>query len=248
MAKFRVIASLLTDGKSLVKGTNFNSWRTVGSVISAAKLFEARDVDEIILLDVDARSHGQVISSDLVSEVSSQIALPLSVGGGINSIQDISNLMSAGADKVVLSTAAMESPEFVAKASEIFGSQAIAISLDYRESENRAVYTHSGKAARKSTLLDCLLAIEDLSAGELILQAIDREGSYLGMDYEIVKEVMGICNVPVIVSGGFGEPDHALEVARTLASGVCIGSAFQFRPVTPATVRELLRENNVNVR
>jgi cyclase len=248
MAKFRIIASLLTDGKSLVKGSQFNSWRTVGSVISAAKLFEARDIDEITLFDVDARSRGQVISSDLVSEVSNQIALPLSVGGGIESVEDITRLMSAGADKVVLSTAAVNSPEFVAKAAEIFGSQAIAVSLDYRESEDRAVYTNSGKVASKVPFTRHLEVLSNSGVGEIIMQSIDREGSYLGMDYEGVKLVKDFCDVPILVSGGFGKSDHAMEAAQAFASGVCIGSAFQFRPVTPASVRQWLRERKVNVR
>lgn len=247
MAKFRVAASLLTDGQSLVKGKNFESWRTVGSVVSASRLFEAREIDEIVLLDVKAREQRRSINPELVSSVNENISLPISVGGGIDTIDKISELIGAGADKVVLGTAAVANPKLVSDGAAKFGSQAIAVSIDYRESSRMALFTNSGLIKHDLNIPELALKMQELGCGEIIFQSIEREGSYKGLDLS-VSDLASDLNIPSILSCGFGSINHALDAANANFAGISIGSAFQFQPITPLEIKRALKVNGIPVR
>jgi cyclase len=248
MSKFRVSPVILTDGVSMVKGKAFDSWRTVGSVTAAIRLFEARDVDEIFLLDVKARSKGELISEKLVSEIAKDLRIPLCVGGGINTVGQISRLLDLGADRVVIGSAAYLPAKLVQEASDLFGSQAVVCSLDYRESQEYGVFVNSGSSISSLTLLDAVSILTDSGAGEILLQSIDREGSGAGFDLEGLRRVREATNLPITVSGGLGRGSHAFHASTLGANAVGVGSAFLFSEVTPLQIKLELIGLQIQVR
>ena len=241
MSKVRVCPVILTDGFGTVKGKSFNSWRTVGSVTSSVQLFEARDVDEIFLLDVRARSRGETVSEKLVAEIANNLRLPLTVGGGIDSLSQISRLLDLGADRVVLGTGAFLNSELISSSAKFFGSQAIVCAIDYDESVEAAVFLKSGTLKTKHSLLDSLARISGEGAGEVLLQSIIREGSFSGFDLHNLRLSRQVTDIPITISGGYGQPQDAVDAVRLGASAIAIGSAFQFRAVTPMSVKRALR-------
>jgi cyclase len=250
MLKLRIIPTLLFKNLKLVKGINFNSWRTVGSIIQAIKIYSIRNVDEIILLNISATNEKKKIDLQLVNDVANECYMPLTVGGGINSIEDISLLLKAGADKVSINTAAVENIDFIKKASNLFGSQCIVISIDYKIINNKIkLFSHSGTVEIKSTLEEHLLNVEKAGAGEIILTSIDRDGTMTGYDIETVKYVSGLVNIPIIASGGAGDFENITRLAKeTGVSGLAAASIYHFTKKTPIDVKKHLLLNNLPIR
>lgn len=248
MARKRVSPTILTDGVSLVKGEKFNSWRTVGSVIAAAQVFSLRDVDELTLLDVCATSQDRVISEQLISAVSSQMMVPLVIGGGVKDLHDFERVLRAGADKVILGTAAIENPNFVTDAAQRFGSQAVVVSVDVANGINGVVTGASGTLSTGMNPAEFASKCENLGAGELILQNVDRDGTMQGMDITLIKQVCSSVNIPVIASGGAGSYQDILEAFSAGASAVSAGAMFQFTEQTPRGARDYLHTRGVDIR
>jgi cyclase len=250
MLKLRIIPTLLYKNLKLVKGINFNSWRTVGSIIQAIKIYSIRNVDEIILLNISATNEKKKIDLQLVNDIANECLMPLTVGGGVNSIEDISLLLKAGADKVCINTAAVENIDFIKKASTIFGSQCIVISIDYRKINNTIkLFTHSGNVEIRSTLKEHLLNVEKAGAGEIILTSIDRDGTMTGYDIETIKYASELVNVPIIASGGAGDFENILRLAKeTYVSGIAAASIYHFTKKTPTDLKKHLLLNNLPIR
>jgi cyclase len=250
MLKLRIIPTLLFKNLKLVKGKNFDSWRTVGSVIQAIKIYSIRNVDEIILLNISATNENKKIDLQLVNDVANECFMPLTVGGGINSIEDISLLLKAGADKVCINTAAAENIELIKKASSIFGSQCIVVSIDYRKINNTVkLFTHSGRVETKLILEEHLINTEKAGAGEIMLTSIDRDGTMSGYDIETIKYVSELVNIPIIASGGAGDFENILKLAKeTCVSGIAAASIYHFTKKTPNDVKKYLLLNNLPIR
>jgi len=244
LPKIRVIPSILTDGISQVKGERFDNWRTVGSVQAAIQLFQVRDVDEIVLLDVRATSEQRFVDLDLVRAIASVMRVPLAVGGGVTSVEQISDLLRAGADRVVIGSAWYTEPELISEAAAMFGSQAIICTLDCSES-NRLARVAWGNT---DSVVSAASRLETLGAGELLLQNISRDGVMEGMDLASIEAVSSAVGVPVIAGSGAGTPQHALEALQAGASAIAIGAMFQFTPVTPSQVKEHIASQGVEVR
>ena len=244
MPKIRVIPSILTDGISQVKGERFDNWRTVGSVQAAIQLFQVRDVDEIVLLDVRATSEQRIVDLDLVRAIASVLRVPLAVGGGVTSVEQISDLLRAGADRVVIGSAWYTEPELISEAAAMFGSQAIICTLDCSES-NLLARVAWGNI---DSVVSAALRLENLGAGELLLQNIYRDGVMEGMDLASIEAVSSAVGVPVIAGSGAGTPQHALEALQAGASAIAIGAMFQFTSVTPSQVKEHIASQGVEVR
>lgn len=251
MLKVRVIPTLLWKDFGLVKGIAFNSWRRVGSVLPALKVYNARDVDELILVDITATQTGSVPDHSSVADFSRECAVPLTVGGGVSKLEHVTALLHAGADKVSINTAAVQSPDLIDRAAARFGSQCVVVSIDVRRhADNRL--TVCVAAGSQDTGLDPVALAREVcrrGAGEILLTSIDRDGTMTGYDVPLIESVAGSVEIPVIASGGAGEPRHMLDAVRIGgASAVAAASMFHFTEQTPSGVKQALHAVGVPVR
>ena len=248
MPKFRVVPSILTNGVAQVKGSVFNNWRTVGSVAQAIKVHGDRDVDEIFLLDVNATNEGRLVSSRMVGRVSSALRVPLAVGGGIRGLDDVAELLSAGADKVVIGTSAIETPELVARLAAAFGSQAIVCAIDAVDDDGEAIAIRSGSVQVKQSPTNISKVLEQAGAGEILLQNISRDGLLRGMDLNLLGEVSNLVSIPVTLGSGASKVEDFYSAHTLGASGVSAGALFQFTEVTPLLAKKFLNSRGVPTR
>lgn len=248
MHKVRIIPTLLTDGNTLVKGQEFNSWRSVGSVAAAARLFAMRDVDELMLLDVAATRQGRLISRAVIEDFASVLRVPFSVGGGVNSIEGVRSYLRAGAEKVVLGTATLENPNLIEEAASQFGSQAIIAAIDVISLSEGTIAIHSGQTKVKLDLVKTVFELEKKGIGEILVQSVAHDGKMEGMNFEAIKIVSEAVGVPVIASSGAGGHEDFLTAIRSGASAVAAGAIFQFSEVTPRSVRTYLHDQGISVR
>jgi len=251
MLKVRVIPTLLWKSHGLVKGTGFDSWRRVGTILPAVKVYNVREVDEMIVVDIMATREEREPDYESVEEFSQECFVPLTVGGGIRSLEQIQKLLRVGADKVSIGTAAYHDTELVRRASDRFGSQCIVISIDARRHEDGTYecFSHSGTKPTGKEPVAWAVEMERAGAGEILLTSIDRDGMMNGYDLEMLERVSSAVTIPVIASGGAGNYElmaEALLVGK--ASAVAAASIFHFTPQTPLEAKQYLRERGVNVR
>lgn len=251
MLKVRVIPTLLWKGFGLVKGVGFNSWRRVGSVLPAIKVYNTRDVDELVLVDITASPENNAPDHDSVSDFSDECSVPLTVGGGITTIDQIVALLHAGADKVSLNSVIYERPSFVDEAANRFGAQCIVVSIDARRTEGGS-YTCFSHAGARETGRDPVSWAKELAgrgAGEILLTSIDRDGTMTGYDLDLIERVTKAVDIPVIASGGAGQYGHMVEAVRDAgASAVAAASIFHFTEQTPAGAKQALLAAGIPVR
>jgi imidazole glycerol-phosphate synthase subunit HisF len=250
MLKKRIIPTLLFKDNKLVKGINFNSWRTVGDVMQSVRIYRMRKVDELILLDISATSLNKKIDLDLINEVANECFMPLVFGGGIKTIEDISNTLKAGADKVCINTASINDIKFVKEACKIFGSQAITISVDYKKKGDAIeIWSNSGQVKTNLVFKDYLKVLENIGVGEIILTSIDKDGTMEGYDIATITEVNKFLNIPIIASGGAGSFKNMFDLLKsTNVSALAAGSIYHFTKKTPLDVKKYLNEKKIPVR
>jgi cyclase len=251
MLKVRIIPTLLWKSFGLVKGESFDSWRQVGSVMPSIKVYNSREVDELILLDILTTEEDREPDYDSISDFSDECFVPLTYGGGVKSIEIIRKLLLSGADKVAINSYSYQMPELIREASERYGSQCIVASIDVKKNDqgDYECYSHSGQKPTGQDPVVWASKIEKLGAGEILLTSIDRDGTMLGYDIELVEQVSSAVRIPVIASGGAGEYEHMLDAIRTGgASAVAAASIFHFTEQTPAEARDFLAENSIPVR
>jgi len=246
--KFRVIPSILTNGVTVVKGEQFNNWRTIGSAEAVANLYAKRDVDELLLLDVTANLRNKIVSPDLMAHFTRVLDIPFGVGGGIRTLDDAKLCFRLGAEKVVLGSAAMINPQLISEIADVFGSQAVVVALDFKNDLEDIVSFDSGSKNLSVNIPEILKNLEQLGAGEILLQNCERDGKMNGMDLNRIEKVTGLTNLPVVASSGFLGLEDALLAAQAGASAVAIGAAFQFTELTPKIVRKYLKEKGIPVR
>jgi cyclase len=246
--KIRVIPTILTDGLTVVKGEKFDNWRTVGSAEATARLYASRDVDELLFLDVTARSRNSIIDRNLLTHFSNVLDIPFSVGGGINTLEDAKFCFRFGAEKVVLGTAAIENPELITQIADVFGNQAIIVAIDFENDVSHGVRIESGTTETKVSSLEFIENLAILGAGEILLQSVQRDGSLTGMDFNRISQVSKLTTLPVIASSGAGSLEDFHEAVKCGASAVAAGAIFQFTQVTPMQVRIFLSEQGVDTR
>ena len=243
MLKTRVIPTLLYRDFTLVKGVQFDSRRVVGSPVQAVQVYNLRNVDELIFLDVRATLDERRPDFELIDEIADHCFMPLCVGGGVRSVDDVRDLLAVGADKVALNTAAVEDPELVRRASERFGAQCVVVGIDTRRDPNGVATVWTASATHDSGLDPVVWAreVEALGAGEILLQSIDHDGVMEGFDLDTIARVSAAVNVPVIASGGAGEFDHLVAaVVDAGASAVAAASMFHFTQQTPMEAKQHL--------
>lgn len=251
MLKIRVLPTLLFKEVGLVKGVAFDSWRRVGSAMQAIQVYNMRDVDELAFFDIAATAAGRGPDLALVDELADECFMPLTVGGGVRSVEDIGDLLRAGADKVAVNTAAVRTPELVRQAAATFGAQCVVVSIDVRRapSGRPEVWIESGRTGTGLDPAAWAQEAERRGAGEIILTSIDRDGTMSGYDLELVRSVCEAVAVPVIASGGAGcYEDLRLALTEGKASAVAAASIFHFTHQTPRAARDYLAAHGLPVR
>lgn len=246
----RIIPCLDVNHGRVVKGVRFVNLRDAGDPVELARLYDQEFADELCFLDITASYEKRNIFVDVVSSVADQVFIPFTVGGGIRTLEDISLLLKAGADKVSINTSAVENPGFITEAAKRFGSQCVVVAIDAKRTEiGFEVFTHGG---RKPTGIDALwwaVEVEKLGAGEILLTSMDTDGTKEGFDIELTYEVSRRVSIPVIASGGAGTPEHFYEVfSKTGASAALAASIFHYGEVRIMDLKKFLKEKGIPVR
>jgi cyclase len=246
----RIIPCLDVKEGRVVKGTNFLELRDAGDPVENAKAYEEQMADELCFLDITASHEKRKTIIDVVERVAREVFMPLTVGGGIRTINDIRETLRAGADKVTINTTAVERPEFVREASETFGSQCICVAIDAKRRENGfEVYTYGGRKPTGVDAVEWAKRVEALGAGEILLTSMDRDGTRIGFDIDLTGIISESVRIPVIASGGVGTLEHLYEgLVKGKADAVLAASIFHYREHTVIDAKKYLRERGVNVR
>lgn len=251
MLKIRIIPTLLWKDSGLVKGMGFDSWRTVGPVLPAINVYTMREVDEIILLDISATNENREPDYCLISELSEECIVPLTIGGGIKNSTSIKKLLRSGADKIAINSAAYDDPDIISKAARWFGSQCVVSSIDVREHVDGSYecYKNCGTLSTGINPVYWAQLMESKGAGEILLTSINRDGTMSGYDIELIRSVSTAVSIPVIASGGAGNPEHIYEaVTSGKASAAAAASIFQFTEQTPLEIKSFLAAKHLPVR
>lgn len=252
MIKVRVIPQLLLASGLMMKPVRFvERPRNIGNPIAIARVFETRQVDELILLNIDRSISGGYVNPTVVANIAEQLTVPFSVGGGVRDMEAVSRLIGAGAEKIVLNTVAVQVPELISEAAERFGSQCVVVSIDAKRHPdgNYEAYIENGRTATAQAPDDLARSCKARGAGEILINSIDRDGTMDGFDLELIKRVSDAVDLPVIAAGGAGsESDCVRAVLEGGADAVSVGSLFHFRRVTPRMVKEAMAAQGIPVR
>ncbi|HLO26327.1 MAG TPA: imidazole glycerol phosphate synthase subunit HisF [Geobacteraceae bacterium] len=248
----RIIPCLDVKGGRVVKGVQFLGLRDAGDPVEIAEIYDGQGADELTFLDITASSDERDIIIDVVRRTAERVFMPLTVGGGVRTVDDIRRLLNAGADKVSINTAAVQRPEFVREAAERFGSQCTVVAIDARRvpGEKRwEVYTHGGRRPTGIDAVEWARRMEELGSGEILLTSMDRDGTKDGYDLPLTRAVVDAVSIPVIASGGVGNLDHLYDgFAQAGASACLAASIFHYREYTIAEAKEYLKGRGVSVR
>jgi len=250
MLRIRVIPIvLLNSDYSVVKTIQFNIRRNLGNPIVVSRIYDTRGVDELILIDIDASKEDRGIDVHTIEAVSSECFMPLTIGGGLRTCDDIERTLKAGADKVSLNSVIFERPEFLKEAVSIFGSQCIVASIDVKKDEkgNYKAFSHSNRKVRYS-LEEYIKLVIGYGVGELLLNSVDRDGIMEGYDLELIRYVSSMTRIPLIVAGGVSGPDNCVDAIKSGASAVAAASIFHFTQFTPESCKQSLAKADIPVR
>ncbi len=251
MLSKRIIPCLDVKDGRVVKGVNFVNLRDAGDPVEIAKKYSDEGADEICFLDITASHEERKTMIDVVERTAAEVFVPLTVGGGVRTIEDVRQLLLAGADKVSINTAAVNDPDFVKRASERFGSQCIVVAIDARHvSEGKwEVYTHGGRNPTGIDALEWAKKMEEYGAGEILLTSMDKDGTKSGYDIELTKAVSRTVSIPVIASGGAGSLDHLSDgVSDGEADAVLVASIFHYGEHTIRDAKEFMSSKGISVR
>ncbi len=244
----RVIPCLDVAAGRVVKGVNFENLRDAGDPVELARLYDAEGADELTFLDISASHEGRATTLDIVSRTAEQVFIPLTVGGGVSSVEDVDRLLRAGADKVAVNTAAIRRPELVAEIADRFGNQVLVLSLDARRvpaggaptGSGFEVTTHGGRQSAGLDAVEWVTRAAELGAGEVLLNAMDADGTTDGFDVELIRLVRAAVDVPVIASGGAGAAEHFPPAVEAGADAVLAATVFHFGTLSVAEVKRAL--------
>ncbi len=251
MLKVRVIPLLLIQDGLLKKPVRFRQPRTVAFPVSIARVFDARDVDELIMLDIGCTTYAENINTEIVRDIADELFVPFACGGGIRSVEHMLAILNAGAEKVVINTAAAGNPGLIREGAERFGSQCIVVSIDAKKNAGGTyeVFTHNGTVATGREASAWAKEAERLGAGEILINSIDHDGVMKGYNLELIRKVADTVKIPVIAAGGAGKIQDCVEAVREgHASAVAAASLYHYTRVTPKMVKEAMREAGIPVR
>ncbi|QDF98734.1 imidazole glycerol phosphate synthase subunit HisF [Azoarcus sp. DD4] len=247
----RIIPCLDVNAGRVVKGVNFVELRDAGDPVEIARRYDDQGADEITFLDITASSDDRDIILHVVEQVADQVFIPLTVGGGVRSVDDVRRLLNAGADKVSINTAAVNNPRIVADASGKVGSQCIVVAIDAKQTApgKWEVFTHGGRNNTGLDAVEWARKVESLGAGEILLTSMDRDGTKIGFDLGLTRAVSDAVRIPVIASGGVGSLEHLADgVSEGRADAVLAASIFHFGQHTVREAKELMRARGIEVR
>jgi len=250
MLTARIIPCLDVKGGRVVKGVKFKNLRDAGDPAELARAYEEQGADELVLLDVSATLDGRQTQLEWVRRVRAGISIPLSVGGGVRTIDDAAALLEAGADKVGINTAAVRNPALLGQMAATFGSQCTVLALDAAKTESGSwdVVVRSGRERLEQDAVEWARTAAERGAGEILLTSWDRDGTREGYDLELLSAISKAVGVPVIASGGASTPEHLLEALRAGADAVLAASIFHYGEYTVGVLKEFLKNNQVEVR
>lgn len=252
----RVIPCLDVDGGRVVKGINFRDLRDAGDPVELAKVYDAEGADELTFLDISASHEGRATTMEIVSRTAEQVFIPLTVGGGVASVTDVDRLLRAGADKVAVNTAALHRPELVAEIADRFGNQVLVLSVDARRATGGnnsgdsgfEVTTHGGRQSAGVDAIAWAVRAAELGAGEILLNAMDADGTQDGFDLELIRRVRAEVSIPVIASGGAGAVEHFGPAVDAGADAVLAATVFHFGTLRIGEVKQALTRSGHPVR
>lgn len=252
MLKTRIIPCLDVKDGRVVKGVNFVELIDAGDPVEQAKLYDKSGADELCFLDITASSDNRGILYDMISRVAEACFMPLTVGGGVRTVEDIRKLLLAGADKVSINTEAVKRPEFVREAAEKFGSQCIVVAMDAKfnpESQRFEIYTHGGRNATGIDAVEWAKKMAAYGAGEILLTSMDRDGTKIGVDTRLTRAVSEAVTIPVIASGGIGTLEHFVDAVKEgKADAVLAASVFHFGTYSIAQAKQAMQAAGIAVR
>ena len=249
MVAIRVIPCLDVNAGRVVKGTNFVDLRDAGDPVEIAKRYNVEGADEVVFLDITASSDKRAITLDVVRQTAEQVFIPLTVGGGIRTVDDMRTLLKAGADKISINTAAVLNPQLIYDGSRKFGNQCIVVAIDAkREGNSWKVYTHGGRTRTDLDVIQWAQKCVQLGAGEILLTSMDKDGTKDGYDLELMEQVTKVVDVPVIASGGAGKKEHFVDVCKKGASAVLAASLFHFKQLEISDLKKYMKQNRIEVR
>lgn len=251
----RIIPCLDVDNGRVVKGVQFVEIRDAGDPVEIAKRYDEQGADEITFLDITASHEDRETMVHVVEDIASQVFIPLTVGGGIRTVEDIRRMLNAGADKVGINTAAVVNPEFVREASQKFGAQCIVVAIDAKkvsaegEPNRWEIFTHGGRNPTGLDAIEWAKKMVDYGAGEILLTSMDRDGTKIGFDNELTSAISDAVHVPIIASGGVGNLDHLVEgVTKGKADAVLAASIFHFGEHTIPEAKKYMASKGIEVR
>ena len=245
----RIIPCLDVKNGRVVKGVNFVGLKDAGDPVEAAIRYNEEGADELTFLDITASYEGRKPIIDIVEQVAKEVFIPLTVGGGISTLNDIYDLLNVGCDKVSINSAAVKRPDFINEASKRFGSQCIVVAIDVKRVGNSwNVFIKGGREDTGLNAIEWAKEVVDRGAGEILLTSMDTDGTKAGFDIEITKKISEMVNVPVIASGGAGNKEHFKEVFENSADAALAASIFHFREIDIIDLKEYLKENGISVR
>ncbi|MGN6723904.1 MAG: imidazole glycerol phosphate synthase subunit HisF [Marmoricola sp.] len=256
----RVIPCLDVDGGRVVKGVNFQALRDAGDPVELARVYDTEGADELTFLDISASSEGRATTLEIVSKVAEEVFIPLTVGGGIGSVDDVDRMLRAGADKIGVNTAAIRRPELIAEIADRFGNQVLVLSADVRRWSSAAgggvsrpesgfeVTTHGGRQGTGIDVIEWIVRAAELGAGEILLNSMDADGTRDGFDLDLLRAVRENVSVPVIASGGAGAVEHFAPAVEAGADAVLAASVFHFGTLRIHDVKQALASAGVPIR
>lgn len=250
MAK-RIIPCLDVEGGRVVKGVHFVDLRDAGDPVELAAFYDREGADELVFLDITASHEGRDTKVALAARTGERVFIPYTIGGGISSLEDIRNILKAGADKISINTSAVKDPSLITRAAEKFGNQCVVVAIDGRARGDGTweVFTHGGRNPAGIDVLEWALKVESLGAGEIMLTSMDRDGTKLGYDIPLTRAVCDIVSIPVIASGGAGNLEHLAEaIEQTGCDAVLAASIFHYKEHAVADAKQFLASRGIEVR
>ncbi|MFA6914414.1 MAG: imidazole glycerol phosphate synthase subunit HisF, partial [Endomicrobiia bacterium] len=217
--------------------------------VEIAKRYNIEGADELVFLDITASSDKREITLDVVKKTAEQVFIPLTVGGGIRTVEDMRKLLKAGADKISINTSAVNNPQLISEGSQKFGNQCIVVAIDAKKDGNSwTVYTHGGRTKTNLDVIEWAKKCVSLGAGEILLTSMDKDGTKNGYDLELMEKVTNAVNVPVIASGGAGKKEHFVDVCNKGASAVLAASLFHFKELSIHDLKSYMKKNSIKIR
>ncbi len=248
MLKHRLIPCVLLKNWQLVKSVQFDSYRTIGHPTATVRVYNARNVDELIVLDIDASLHNEPINTEIITDMANECFMPLTIGGGIKTIEDVYTILNAGADKVSINSQAIHTPPFIHEIASVFGSQCVVCSIDVKKVDGVYRVYNKSQGILEIDPLELAREYEAQGAGEILLTSVDCEGIGHGYDMELLASFQHKLKLPIIINGGMGEPLHGMQALSLGADALAAASIFHYSKYTPNMIKEELKTNHHPVR